>query len=403
MIERFMLDTTQQVTGTTKITSGSQCYSTSESAIILKLKNREENGRNCDPDSGDGILQIAQVSQAMEIIHNSLVTGQMCEKKLIYYCDTKIFQKYSTTQELCDNIAATFQLTHHQLGYEAAPKSLYAGNIQVTRIGDRRPPEETVGDEIVTLIPGLDRIKNVRPGKNVQFIIIIEKQGVFSNLLDLRFTTDRRLGPLIMICPKGQSDIASCSLFHRLSVNPEIVRRPVPFYIFTACDPAGANIALTFKNGTPQTSFEPNIITPKVEWLGVSIEDLKNFPNSHSLIPRLTQTERSKITNLLKSNKVPDNMMQFLQSMQESGEKCKMEKLLAYGSPAAMEGAETGKKRRRHRPINRLYEYILATVIKAGQKSIISSPRQAIQAPASRFQQKTIPTYQTLCFNWEVW
>ncbi|KAI7958512.1 hypothetical protein MJO29_006729 [Puccinia striiformis f. sp. tritici] len=46
-------------------------------------------------------------------------------------------------------------------------------------------------------------------------------------------------------------------------------------------------------------------------------------------------------------------MMQFLQSMQESGEKCKMEKLLAYGSPAAMEGAETGKKRHRHRPINR--------------------------------------------------
>ncbi|POV96839.1 hypothetical protein PSHT_14922, partial [Puccinia striiformis] len=213
------------------------------SAIILEA----EKSRNCDPDSGDGILQTAQVSRAMEIIHNSLVL-------------------------LCDNIAATFQLTRHQLGYEAAPKSLYAGNIQVTRIGDRRPPEETVGNEIVTLIPGLDRIKNVRPGENVQFIIIIEKQGVFSNLLDLGFTTDKRLGPSIMICPKGQSDIASHYLY------PEIVRRQVPFYIFTDCDPAGADIALTFKN----------------EWLGVSIEDLKNFPNSHSLILRLTQTERSK-------------------------------------------------------------------------------------------------------------
>ncbi|KAH9466616.1 hypothetical protein Pst134EB_001665 [Puccinia striiformis f. sp. tritici] len=345
MIERFMLDATQQVTGTKKIASGSQRYSTSESAIILKLKNREENGRNCDPDSGDGILQIAQVLRAMEIIHDSLVT------------------------ELCDNIAATFQLTRHQLSYDAAPKSLYAGNIQVTRIGDRRPPEENVGNEIVTLIPGSHRIKNVRPGKNVQFIMIIEKQGVFSNLLDLGFTTDKRLGPSIMICPKGQSDIASRSLVHRLSVDPEIIRRQVPFYIFTDCDPAGANIALTFKNGTPQTSFESNIITPKVEWLGVSIEDLKNFPNSHSLILRLTQTERSRITNLLKSNKVPDNMMQFLQSMQESGEKW--------------------KKRHRHRPINRLYEYILATVIKAGQKSITSSPRQAIQAPASSSNKKS--------------
>ncbi|KAI9603606.1 hypothetical protein KEM48_000366 [Puccinia striiformis f. sp. tritici PST-130] len=260
MIERFMLDATRQVTGTKKIASGSQRYSTSESAIILKLKNREENGRNCDPDSGDGILQIAQVLRAMEIIHDSLVT------------------------ELCDNIAATFQLTRHQLSYDAAPKSLYAGNIQVTRIGDRRPPEENVGNEIVTLIPGSHRIKNVRPGKNVQFIMIIEKQGVFSNLLDLGFTTDKRLGPSIMICPKGQSDIASRSLVHRLSVDPEIVRRCVPFYIFTDCDPAGADIALTFRNGTPQMSFEPNIITPKVEWLGVSIEDLKNFPNSHSLI-----------------------------------------------------------------------------------------------------------------------
>ncbi|KAI7967200.1 hypothetical protein MJO29_000477 [Puccinia striiformis f. sp. tritici] len=365
MIERFMLDATRQVTGTKKIASGSQRYSTSESAIILKLKNREENGRNCDPDSGDGILQIAQVLRAMEIIHDSLVT------------------------ELCDNIAATFQLTRHQLSYDAAPKSLYAGNIQVTRIGDRRPPEENVGNEIVTLIPGSHRIKNVRPGKNVQFIMIIEKQGVFSNLLDLGFTTDKRLGPSIMICPKGQSDIASRSLVHRLSVDPEIIRRQVPFYIFTDCDPAGANIALTFKNGTPQTSFESNIITPKVECLGVSIEDLKNFPNSHSLILRLTQTERSRITNLLKSNKVPDNMMQFLQSMQESGEKCKMEKLLAYGSPEAMGGAETGKKRHRHRPINRLYEYILATVIKAGQKSITSSPRQAIQAPASSSNKKS--------------
>ncbi|POV94891.1 hypothetical protein PSTT_16582 [Puccinia striiformis] len=227
MIERFMLDATRQVTGTKKIASGSQRYSTSESAIILKLKNREENGRNCDPDSGDGILQIginglytnslislclltlykfpstniAQVLRAMEIIHDSLVT------------------------ELCDNIAATFQLTRHQLSYDAAPKSLYARNIQVTRIGDRRPPEENVGNEIVTLIPGSHRIKNVRPGKNVQFIMIIEKQGVFSNLLDLGFTTDKRLGPSIMICPKGQSDIASRSLVHRLSVDPEIVRR----------------------------------------------------------------------------------------------------------------------------------------------------------------------------------
>ncbi|KAI7962669.1 hypothetical protein MJO28_000763 [Puccinia striiformis f. sp. tritici] len=194
MIERFMLDATRQVTGTKKIASGSQRYSTSESAIILKLKNREENGRNCDPDSGDGILQIAQVLRAMEIIHDSLVT-------------------------------ATFQLTRHQLSYDAAPKSLYARNIQVTRIGDRRPPEENVGNEIVTLIPGSHRIKNVRPGKNVQFIMIIEKQGVFSNLLDLGFTTDKRLGPSIMICPKGQSDIASRSLVHRLSVDPEIVRR----------------------------------------------------------------------------------------------------------------------------------------------------------------------------------
>ncbi|KAH9466619.1 hypothetical protein MJO28_000762 [Puccinia striiformis f. sp. tritici] len=81
-------------------------------------------------------------------------------------------------------------------------------------------------------------------------------------------------------------------------------------------------------------------------------------------------------------------MMKFLQLMQESGGKCKMGKLLAYGSPEAMEGAETGKKRRRHRPTNRLYEYILATVIKAGQKSIISSPRQAIQAPASSSNKK---------------
>ncbi|POW18924.1 hypothetical protein PSHT_05243 [Puccinia striiformis] len=30
--------------------------------------------------------------------------------------------------------------------------------------------------------------------------MIIEKQGVFSNLLDLGFTTDKRLGPSIMIC-----------------------------------------------------------------------------------------------------------------------------------------------------------------------------------------------------------
>ncbi|POV96841.1 hypothetical protein PSHT_14921 [Puccinia striiformis] len=47
-------------------------------------------------------------------------------------------------------------------------------------------------------------------------------------------------------------------------------------------------------------------------------------------------------------------------------------------------GAETGKKRHRHRPINRLYEYILATVIKAGQKSII----RPIQAQASSSNKK---------------
>ncbi|POW07573.1 hypothetical protein PSTT_08191, partial [Puccinia striiformis] len=239
MIERFMLDATRQVTGTKKIASGSQRYSTSESAIILKLKNREENGRNCDPDSGDGILQIAKFTS----------NGN----------NTRLF-------ELCDNIAATFQLTRHQLSYDAAPKSLYAGNIQVTRIGDRRPPEECWQRDS-HINSWIDRIKNVRPGKNVQFIMIIEKQGVSANQTCLPQS-----------CPQiiGRS---------------EIVRRQVPFYIFTDCDPAGADIALTFKNGTPQTSFEPNIITPKVEWLGVSIEDLKNFPNSHSLILRLTQTK----------------------------------------------------------------------------------------------------------------
>ncbi|KAA1072084.1 endodeoxyribonuclease, variant 3 [Puccinia graminis f. sp. tritici] len=223
--------------------------------------------------SGSGIRELSQLLRVLELSHDAILGKMIMTKRDVFYNDVNLFKKQVVVDRLVDDLAATFEITRGQLHFAASPKGLFQGDLELVIIGDTI----TSGHGPPALIPPEDTIKELKPGANIRFILIVEKEATFNMLVNMDFTTDPRLGPSLLICGIGYPSLSTRQLASRLSEHQEVVKRRVPILILVDCDPHGLDIAKVYKFGSQSMSFHPGLRAKQAEWIGISSSDWNEF------------------------------------------------------------------------------------------------------------------------------
>ena len=124
---------------------------------------------------------------------------------------------------------------------------------------------------------------------DADFVLVVEKDAVFQRLLEERIFTKREFSRMVMVTGKGVPDLATRQLVSVLSV-------ALPVLILSDCDPYGLEIFLTYKHGSPASSYsqEP-LAAPLSWWLGIHPADLQHldFP-----LQDLSVADRKRILDI---------------------------------------------------------------------------------------------------------
>ncbi|KAI9611901.1 hypothetical protein H4Q26_007986 [Puccinia striiformis f. sp. tritici PST-130] len=158
---------------------------------------------------------------------------------------------------------------------------------------------EVHGKTSATLIPDMEgQSTTVTPGHKVKFILILEKETVFHELVQSHINSEKVLGLCILIC-LGYPDLASRMVACQLAKHPDIIQRKVPTYILTDGDPHGISIAIVYQYGGKCMSLYPGLVTPDAKRTGISPRDWHLLGINRGLLRPLEWSDYKKIDELL--------------------------------------------------------------------------------------------------------
>ncbi|KNZ45066.1 uncharacterized protein VP01_851g4 [Puccinia sorghi] len=289
-IEAFVLDIIQQISQSGKYqTPGEEDPSRKPtkrpSPIAVPLRNRASLER-CGGVPYKKISQILPHMQCDAFYRDV----NLYKTQRARCCSIRVF--YLFIKQLVDDLAATLNLTREKLhivrgnySYKysclcllirslcqiASPRGVLQGDLELVTVADQL----VSGHGPPVHIPPPCSIKDLRPGHDAQFVLIVEKEAIFHLLVDMDFTHDPCLGHSILICEQGMGypDVATRRLACQLSEYQEINQRRLPILMLTDCDPHGLGIATVYKFGSRSMSFHPGLCAERAEWIGVHSSD----------------------------------------------------------------------------------------------------------------------------------
>ncbi|EFP83433.2 uncharacterized protein PGTG_08619 [Puccinia graminis f. sp. tritici CRL 75-36-700-3] len=319
-IEAFALDILQQINRSGKYQTLGACSPGGtmrrKLPIIVLLKDRSspnpEKHRKLrfprdtrNRSSGSGIRELSQLLRVLELSHDAILGKMIMTKRDVFYNDVNLFKKQVVVDRLVDDLAATFEITRGQLHFAASPKGLFQGDLELVIIGDTI----TSGHGPPALIPPEDTIKELKPGPNIRFILIVEKEGI------------------------GYPSLSTRQLASRLSEHQEVVKRRVPILILVDCDPHGLDIAKVYKFGSQSMSFHPGLRAKQAEWIGISSSDWNEFNIDCDLICPMTLHDYKKADSLLMSDVLPESWKNEVRRMKETRKKSEIQILCSQADP----------------------------------------------------------------------
>ncbi|KAF8271257.1 Spo11/DNA topoisomerase VI subunit A [Lactarius quietus] len=178
------------------------------------------------------IIPFAQFFRIADLAHEAIMNGLPATKR-----DVQLFKKQSVVDKLVDDLAATIDTTRAQLNIRASPKGLICGGgLSIRTIsGEVIQVTESEG----TLIPVAEDIASLDFSKNINWVLVIEKEG------------------------KGYPDLATRQIVKTLS---DILPSTVPFVTLVDGDAYGLDIASVYKFGSVTLRHESHrLAVPRIE------------------------------------------------------------------------------------------------------------------------------------------
>jgi len=266
-------------------------------------------------------------------------------KRDAFYRDVNLFKTQRTVDRLVDDLAATLNLTREKLHIIASPRGMLQGDLELVTVADQL----VSGHGPPMHIPPPCSIKDLRPGHDAHFVLIVEKEAIFHLLVDMDFTHDPWLGHSILICGMGYPDVATRRLACQLSEYQDINQRRLPILMLTDCDPHGLGIATVYKFGSRSMSFHPGLCAERAEWIGVHSSDWNGIDSSY--LCTMTSRDNKKVEQLLKLNVLPGSWKRELESMRESGYKSEIQIILTDPRRKAGDQETESHNRNTHNPL----------------------------------------------------
>ncbi|XP_046675751.1 meiotic recombination protein SPO11 isoform X2 [Homalodisca vitripennis] len=251
---------------------------------LLKLRSRRCQWKHCNfnqrlSKKSNKEVQLQEVryttqKKRFDIIFNILAkiyrllqTKSSMTKRELYYEHTELFGSQATVNAALMDICGLLGATPWELRVFSTSKGLVAGDLVIT----------TADKEVVNcskprgvLVPqNVKEIKKIK--SSAAFILLVEKDAAFQKLLDEG--AHLRFAPCIIITGKGEPDINTRLLVHRLCQELAI-----PVFIVVDADPYGIEIMCTYRFGSLSLSeYSQHLAVAEVRWVGIHPTDIAKF------------------------------------------------------------------------------------------------------------------------------
>ncbi|KAA1472807.1 topoisomerase acting in meiosis [Dentipellis sp. KUC8613] len=288
---------------------------------------------------GPSIKPFAQLFRVADLAHEALIKDTPMTKRDMYYMDVPLFKSQSVVDRLVDDLAATIDVGRAELNIRASSKGLLCGSSLCIHLLDGQAIHATDSEPI--LIPVAEDIERFELKREIQWVLIVEKDAVFQTLCRAQLTRIASLpGPGIMITGKGYPDLATRQLVRTLSDNlPE----SIPILALVDGDAFGIDIASVYKFGSHALRHEKEkLVAERVECIGVWASELQDFGIDRDAMLPITKADEKKARTMLRrsNDMMPLRWKQELARMLHTRRKAETEILSTIKSSAFDEPSE---------------------------------------------------------------
>lgn len=197
----------------------------------------------------------------LRLVLENFAVGKVTTVRDIYYQDVALFKGQRTVTAAIDQICRLLHVPRRLLGIVPAPNGLISGDLTVVFQSDA--VVEIDRKNCPQLIPVGSQVFHITVKKLPQFILVVEKEAVFSHL-------HRELPEAIVLTGKGFPDH-----YTRLFLKALVDSMPtVPVYGLMDADVHGILIMKTYCEGS-ESSVEEQYPIPQIQHLGVNLLDYK--------------------------------------------------------------------------------------------------------------------------------
>ncbi|KAK3841758.1 MAG: Spo11/DNA topoisomerase VI subunit A, partial [Linnemannia gamsii] len=262
-------------------------------------------------------------------IHENLSKDIISSKRDLFYRDVLAFGGQPAVDSIVEDLACTLEVPRECLNVVAGSRSVVFGSVRM--LYDKDDPldsrcSQTSYNTLVTIPVRFADIVEIEMHPRTRFVLVIEKEATFGNLISLGFCETH--GPCILLTSKGFPDQVARRLLKVISdmvqegvfvkklrrsdtttprSSPISVRvsRPlqIPLLALVDCDPQGIEIYLAYRCGSIASAYHnANLAVPGLKCLGQVPSDWDVFLNGprflEAFIP-LTERDRRKLERIL--------------------------------------------------------------------------------------------------------
>ena len=167
---------------------------------------------------------------------------------------------------------------------------------------------------------------SVRIESSAEYIILIEKDGIFRRLCEDGFY--KHHVPSILITGRGFPDLATRAFARLLSD-----RLSLPSVVLCDCNPFGMAIALTYKLGSARMPIDSAFYTIDAKWIGFRPSAVIDLDLPERVKQPFTSRDVSKLNSLIQSPYIQATNAYHneLKKMEELQYKVELEALHSFG------------------------------------------------------------------------
>ncbi len=220
--------------------------------------------------------KIARLLKLSSIIYRKIKTLSSSTKRELYYNNVEIFKSVDVTDSIISDLCSILVINKFELPIFPSAKGLFCGNILIkNEFGQELNIKSYNIFNKINLITYEYLIFDLKIEyeNEIKFILIVEKETLFFNLLENNYF--KNIFPnCLIITGKGYPDFITKvfikKIFNKL--------KNVPKFYFGDNDPHGLNIYLNYLFGSKNSSRENEFMNiSDLKWIGLNNEMVNNI------------------------------------------------------------------------------------------------------------------------------